>query len=128
MELLYISRTNNVISKKGDLWEMRSDHVMLIHQRTRDAVPMKLIRDFDKNFIALHDPKTFKAGGINIYVTKEGINVDGKDVDPAQWCHYAELFDGVPFKVQVVRYEGVHMTIEQMKAVKEYYQLLLTAA
>ena len=99
----------------------------LVNKRTKDPIPVRLIQNFDKHFVALFDPKIFDVGGVKIYVTKAGINVNGKDIDVAEWCHYTDLYDKSSFKVYVVKYLGLYMTIDVMKQITEYYLLLCQA-
>lgn len=75
-------------------------------------------------FIALFDPKTYSVGATKIHVTKAGININGQNIDTSEWCHYTDLYDKPPFKVQVVKYLGMHLTIELMKQITEYFLLL----
>ncbi len=124
IEPIYIARANTLITKKGELWEMSFDMTYIIHKSTRSHVPVKLIQNFDKHFIALFDPKTYLVGATKIYVTKAGININGQNIDTSEWCHYTDLYDKPPFKVQVVKYLGMHLTIELMKQITEYFLLL----
>lgn len=124
MQPIYIARANTLITKKGELWEVSEKMNTLVKKGSNDAVPMRLIQNFDKHFIALFDPKTYSVGATKIYVTKAGININGQNIDTSEWCHYTDLYDKPPFKVQVVKYLGMHLTIELMKQITEYFTLL----
>lgn len=123
--MLYIAKTNSIITRKGEVWEIGDSNTTICSTRARHVLPLAMIHDFDKHFATFSDPKTFRVGACDVIVDPEKVSVGGTIVRWDEFCHYVSMYgSNKVFKVQHFELSGVFFSLKQAQEIAEYLHLL----
>lgn len=121
-KMLYLSKRDTVIAQKGEMFEIVGENTVLQSKKTGWALPLKMVRDFDKHFVAFSDPKVFRIDGKDIVVGRDAISFAGRIGDPMAFSNLVAHLSG-PVKILSFQYMGVEMTFKQASEIAEYLEL-----
>jgi hypothetical protein len=123
--MLYLAKANSIIAQKGEMFEIIGENTFLRSCKTGLALNLKMIRDFDKHFIAFADPKIFRVSGKDVVVSSDVLSFDGKICPPDAFCHFVQVFGSDKrFTVSLATFYGVEMTLARAQEIAQYIELL----
>lgn len=124
--MLYLSKKDTVIAQKGEMFEIVNDNFAILSLKTGWALPLKMIRDFDKHFVCFADPKMFRIDGKEIVVGRNAISFAGRIGDPTEFSNIVARMSG-PVKILSFQYMGIEMTFKQASEIAAYIDVLSSA-